>query len=555
MRKLLLLYLIFVSIHAVGQKQALPLKMEVPSPGGTQNLLAISYEPLAQDKFSILYIQELPATIVGGKEYISDKTLGAFADQEGKKPVAYSDRVIFLIRQTLSSTAEASTDHWVVALRELPSGMSYSMQYPQNFEHPIVMNGAQVNYSLKNLDQIKGLTAREFEALVLLGRQKYGFYKYPEPTQTVAQATLVDELVNLQSGFKELKAAMGRGDIPKSEKVLFKRDVVGKVRMVATKIDKKDSVEVKLYLATSDEANYELLKSQTFKGSINPNHASALVYDESLKVAGAYGYVLLKYKDESGKEKANALALGIDSEGEPQFWKVEAGKNALNSFIPSFSYLHDDGIYVISRNSEKVFKPFDQHHLLKKDGTAAILYPTDPSEVGSEKFKFMETGQAKPATGHTSGQFSTDSNDEIPLGIFELNKSRFIFTGVKNTQNNGATVTTTYGNLSVMRIDGENKIREKYELVENKSARMAYPRILGYYQDKAYFMINYPNKFKLVLSEDKVEPEQLENNAYRLVYMANEDYVVSNEFGSMFLTKSIVGNKYVLEFFPRNQQL
>jgi len=556
MKTILLFCLTLLSFSALCQSNLSPVKMDLPSIASTenQNFQVISFEPLAQDKFSILYIQELPGTVAGEREYLSDKSLGAFVDQDAKKYVSYSDKVIVLVRQVVSKTAEPAITSWVIAQRELQSDMAYKLFYPSNFVHPIIKNETAVKYSLKNLEQLQGLSAREFEALVMLGKQKYGFYKYPEPTKAVADASIADELTNLKSGFQGLKAALGRGDIPKAEKVLFKREVIDKVRLVATKIDNADSVIVKLYLATSDEANYNLLKSQAFKGSINPNHASVLVYDQSLNVAGAYGYVLLKYKDETGADKANPLAIGIDSDGEPQFWKIDAGKNALNSFIPSLSYIQNDELHVISRNSEKVFKPFYQHHVLKKDGTTALLYPTIASDVSSEKFQFTQTGQAKPAaaTGYTSNQFSTDSNDEFPVGIYSINKTNYIITGVKSTKNNGETITTSYGNLKVMRIDGSNKIREIYELVENKSANVTNPQVLGAYPDKVHFMISYPNKFKLVLSEDKAEIEQLENNAYKLVYMANQDYVSSNELGSMFITKSIVGNKYVLEFFPSN---
>ena len=97
-----------------------------------------------------------------------------------------------------------------------------------------------------------------------------------------------------------------------------------------------------------------------------------------------------------------------------------------------------------------------------------------------------------------------------------------------------------------------NKIKHNYEIQENRSSEMVYPILLGKYSDKAYFLINYPNKFNLVVSENKIEAETLENSIYRLVSLPNKDVVSTSQSGSMLLAKTIVGNKYILWFFPVN---
>jgi hypothetical protein len=101
-----------------------------------------------------------------------------------------------------------------------------------------------------------------------------------------------------------------------------------------------------------------------------------------------------------------------------------------------------------------------------------------------------------------------------------------------------------------MRLDGNNNIKELYDLVEYQGTSAAYPRVLGQYDDKTYLLVNYPNKFELVLTENKLEVAALDNATTRLVYPASNDCVATNQFGSMLLTKSIIGNKYTMEFFP-----
>lgn len=553
MKKLYFLCLLFLATHAFGQQAGSVVKMEVPAVamGENQNFQALSFEPLAKDKYSILYFQELPASIAGDREFINEKMAGAFQDAEGKKFIPYSERVIILVRQTFAnSTAVPTTDFWVIALRELQSDQRYSVHYPANFKHPIIGSNTTVNYSLKNLDQIKGLSPREFEALVLFGKQKYGFYQYPTPTGTVKAATLKEELEHMRSGLKAIGATFGKGDIPKNEKTLFKRELAEGIRVIGTKIDKKDSVEVKLYLSAKDDTNYELLKKQTFAGSITPNFASALVYDRSMKVAGVIGYMVLKYKNAAGENKSNTFLMGINENSEGQFWRLDVSKNTLSSFTPEFSFIGPEGIYVVGYNNEKVFKPYYQYTLLKNDGTYTMFYPSTPTEINSEKSQFLYTDQPKNQGGYSSGSYTSESKQQIPIAILEQGKTKFILTLTKIINNTGTTTITSYGNLSVMTIDGNNKIKERYELQENKSQDIIFPRLLGQYADRSYYAVNYPNKFKLVLSEGKVENEPLETGVYRLVYMPTEDYLSTNQFGSMLLTKTAVGNKYNMEFYP-----
>ncbi len=552
MKKIIFCCFLLISIKTFAQNTANVLKMDVPAiaMGERQDFRVITYEPISAEEYSILYLQELPASIIGEREFGKEDQMGAYIDSDLKNFVNRSNRVLILVRQTFGKTGDPVTNFWVVALRELQSEMKYTMVYPPNFVHPIIKNGVEVNYSLKNLDQIKGLTEHEFEALTQIGKSMYGFYTYTERSYSSKRTDILDDIKSIKSGFKSLKA-LGKGDIPENEKILFKREVVDNIRIAATKIEKKDSVIVKLYLCNNAEANYEMVKSQTFLGEINPSFATTLVYDKTLKVSGAYGYVHLKYKDANGESKANPLAIGIDNNGDPQFWRLDAGKNSLRSFNPMFSYMDEDGVYVISLNQEKIFKPYYQHHLLKMDASATTLYPTNEAEINSEKSEFVYTEQEKKAYAGGSAT-GTSSKEEFPVGIVNIKKSRFLLTAIKTRKNEGSVMVTSYGNISVMQIDGDKKIKLNNIIAENQSIDLVYPKLLGEYSDKAYYMVNYPNKFMLVFSEDKMEIASVENKVYRLVNTATQDYMVSNQFGSMFLTKSIIGNKYILEFFPSN---
>ena len=532
-----------------------PVKLDVPAIqfGENQNYNVISYDVLNTDEYSIMYMQELPATIVGEREFRYLDQTGAYAKEtaDGLDDfVRNSNRVLFLVRQTFNGNNKPTTKFWVIAVRELQSDMPYTMYYPETFIHPIIADAVPVTHSLKNVDQIPDLTEREFGALVAIGKRKYGFYNYPTSSFTTSTLSIKESIQNMKSGFKELGAAMGKGKLalPKNETIMFKREVVNNIRLAATRVKMKDSAQIKLYISQSSDSEYELIGSKTFLGSANPLRATTMAYDQSLQITGTYGWFVLKYKDENGSN-SRVIAAGIDDEGEPHFWTLNVGKNGLNSFAPFFSYTHEDGIYTTSLNRDKIFKPFYQHHLLKKDGSVEKLYPTTDEEVGSEKSEFIKTAQPSvPPTpaGSTLGIAKTNE----PVGVYEFFGHRYIFTTNKTSVSTNGVKNTSYGNLSVLHVTDKGKITESYEVLENKSSEIVYPMLLGEYPDKAYFLVNYPIMFKLVVSATKVESEILESETYQLVTQANGDIVTTNNNGIMLLTKSMIGNKYFMEFYP-----
>jgi hypothetical protein len=557
MKKILLSFCVLFSLSALAQEKNV-LKLEVPeiALGANQNYEVLSYEALSANEFSIMYMQELPATIMSELEFRNATSEGAYEEKAvgGLKDfVRNSNRVLFLVRQTFDNTGASATKFWVVAVRELQSSVAYKMFYPKSFVHPIIADEIPVTYSLKNVDQLPDLTEREFAALVAVGKQKYGFYDYPSVTYRSSYSTLADDIKNMKSGFKELGAMLGAGNaaLPKGENLMFKREVIDNIRLAATKVSEKGSVELKLYLSQSSDSEYDLLDSKTYEGKTNPMFASALVYDNAANVSGAFGWTVLKALDK--KAPSTIVVMGIDQVGEPHFWDINSGKNGLNSFTPTFSYIGDEGIYVVSQNRDKIFKPFYQHHLLRLDGTTETLFPVTEEEVGSEKSEYLKTSQtaAAPSSGYQPATTSSTKVD-VPIGIFERNNHRYLFETSKSTTTVGDMKNTQFANVKVIHIDENQKIVEHYDITDNKSSEMAYPMLLGDYSDKAYFLVNYPNMFKLVISEEKVETETIENDTYKLITQANGEYVTMNQFGIMYITRSVIGNKATLEFFPQN---
>lgn len=557
MKKLILSLFVLCALSAFAQEKK-PLQIEVPeiALGENQNYQVLSYEALSADEFSVMYMQELPATIMSELEYRNSTSEGAYKEKAvgGYKDfVQHSNRVLFLVRQTFNKAGASDTKFWVVAVRELQSNVAYKMFYPESFVHPIIADGVPVTYSLKNIDQVPNLSEREFAALVAVGKQKYGFYDYPSVTYKSSFSTLADDIKNMKSGFKELGAMLGAGNsaLPKGENLMFKREVIDNIRLAATKVSSKENVELKLYLSQSSDSEFELLDRKNYRGKTNPMFASALVYDQSLNVAGAFGWTVMKSLEK--KAPATIVVMGIDQVGEPHFWDVQSGKNGLNSFTPTFSYTGPEGIYVVSQNRDKIFKPFYQHHLLRLDGTTETLFPASEAEVGSEKSEYLKTEQAAaaPSSGYTPATTGSTKVD-VPVAIFERSNHRYLFETTKSTTTTGDMKNTQFGNLSVIHIDENQKIMEHYDITENKSSESPYPFFLGDYSDNAYFLVNYPNMFKLVISTDAITTERVENDTYKLVTQANGEYLTMNQYGIMYITKSVIGNKRTLEFFPQN---
>src|ERR1043165_6380453 len=226
MKKFLLPVLVLFAAALFAQNDALKIDVPAIALGEKQNFQAISFEALGPDKFSILYAQELPASIVGEREFRSDKFDGAYLDQQFRQFIPHSSQALLLVRQTLNAAGEATTSFWVVALRGLESDVKYTMYFTKDFVHPIIKDAIPVTNSLQNLDQVNGLSAREFAALTEMAKRTYNFYEYRTPPAIAHEPTLLENIQLLKSGFKELKSVLGKGDSAKQEKFLFKRELL-----------------------------------------------------------------------------------------------------------------------------------------------------------------------------------------------------------------------------------------------------------------------------------------------------------------------------------------
>lgn len=557
MKHFLILITALISWDVFCQDDTSSFTIDVPliKLGEKQNYNVLSFEPLKDGKFSILYSQELPASILSELEFGADSVLGAFEDDKLRKQIPYSDRVLFLVRQTVNEVGDQTTDFWVLAIRELKSDAIYRMYYPPHFIHPIIANEIEVKNSLKNIDLIKGLTDREFESLILLAKRNYGFYTYPKPSFTIKTPSIFENLELIKNSWKELTATVGKGNIPKEEKLLFKRKIKEKIRMVGTvKEIGKDSVLASLYVAKDDNADYENIAAKIYPGDINPSFTSDIFFNEKMEPVGAFGYLINKYKDSSGEKKNSILAIGIDQDGDANFWGLSAGKNKLGSFNPEFSFLKGDELFVFSYNQEKIFKSYAQLHKFGKNGATIQLFPTDDSEINSEKMESIKTYQRDGELPF--GQLSiSGTKTTIPFGFQPVNNSLYYIFNTKyvNSNSDGKSVTTTFGNINLIRFDKDYKVKEIYDIEDNRSAIPVEPKLISSSKNATFYMIDYAKKLKLTLLESGIRVENLDTKSTELVKMLNDEYVSKNAYGSIILHKTIVGNQYKLEVFPEDR--
>jgi hypothetical protein len=554
----LLLSILFTIMISYGQA----IKFDVPSIkfGENQSFNVLSYEALADGKYSIFYAQELSAGVKGEKEFFHPNNVGAFTEPKNGKYIPYSERVLLLTRQTIDAKGASNTDFWVLALRELSTDDQFTMFFPPNFAHPIISDKIPIKNSLKHMEQLKDLTAREYEALTLLGKEKYSFYDYPTAKVSYRRSTFNEDWKQLGLELKQLKAMLGKGDLPKDEKLMFKREIVEKTRFAVMRSKEvNDSFDLKLYLSNSDDSKYELQESKKYSGSVMPN-TDILVRNSNLEVSAAFGYLLHKFKDEKGEDQSKMLAIGIDDNGESQFWDVYAGKNKLSSFVPKQSWINEDGIYVLSDNAEKVFKPYNQLHLLKRDGTAKLLYPLSEQEVNSEKTESLTTIPEEPkstnAFGHSSsfsgssGGYSSVGAKKNPLIINKVNGTQYLTYQNENTTTANNVHTTTFGELVTYRIDDQQKLTTISHVTVEPSSKLVNVIPLAKYKDSQVYILEFGSKMKLVFNKEKFELVPLDSKTMRTVPMISREYISYSDAGAMLLTKTIIGNGYSVEFYP-----
>jgi hypothetical protein len=555
MNKFVIIITVLACFVSANAQSGGPIKFDVPAIkfGENQSFDVLSYEALSDGKYSIFYSQELAAAVKGEKEFFHPGGQGAHTEPKFGKYIPYSERILLLTRQTIDAKGASNTDFWVLALRELSTDDVFTMFFPPNFTHPIISDKIPIKNSLKHMEQLKDLTPREFEALTLLGKQKYNFYEYPVASTKYRQSTLKEDFKQLGLEFKQLKAMLGKGDLPKDEKLMYKREVVEKTRFAVMKSKEvNDSFDLKIYVSNSDDSKYELQKSKKYGGSVIPNTTS-LVLNSDLKVSAAFGYLTHKFKDDKKEDQSKILALGIDDNGESQFWDVYAGKNKLSSFVPKISWIDEDGIIVMSDNSEKVFKPYNQLHLLKRDGTSKILYPLSEQEINSEKteiIKAVEESKDMNAFGGSSFSSGMGQSIKIPLIINKVNGSQYLtFQNEKTTTSNNVH-TTTFEDLTTYRIDDQKKLTKVSTVTVEKSAKKVNVLPLAKYADNEVYILEFSAKMKLIFNKEKFSLEPLDSKTMRTVPMMSKEYISYSDAGSMILTKTIIGNGYSVEFYP-----
>lgn len=545
----------FIAVVSISKlsAQTLPLKIEVApvSPDVNQQFGVLHFSAVEKDKFSILYYQPLNASIVASKEFLRDTGSVAYTDAKYREAVSYSDNALLLIKQTVDKNGIGTIEKiWVLAKRKMESADGYKLYFRPGFNHPVIKTNSPVTLTVYNLDNVTGLSQPERDALTLLVKREY----LPEAAgyQNTMQATsLADDIMKVKSDFKSLKRSglLFKGDLPKSEDVLSRFTITKEKSMVITKAKEKSKEKNKLFTLkfylTSDFQTFECVDSTQLDGDISLTSVEP-VYTENTEIAGASASFVLKSKDEQGNETAMVLTYLLNENNDVLYWKHSVGKNKLSSFQPKVCWYKGSDLMILGTNGEKFFKPAYQLHQFSKGKDAANLYPLTEEEKGSEKFKYVKTFQVETPVG----AISPLADKQIPMLFYTINGTQYVITeGFKKDQNTHA---DQYLTLTIYRITEDNKVTNIDDLTGYINSTPAKIDFLGDNKEQAYLMLYYPNKVQLMLDKAQMTVSPLETATSRLMPLLNGDFLSRTSAGAVLMSRSVMGTKYTLLYYPGN---
>ncbi len=544
MNTLKILFLsLFISNEICAQELPQQYSVAPVSPDVNQQFAILHFEPIAKDKFSIVYLQNINASVVTGNEVMRDTGSVVYTNDQKKEMVQFSNSATLLVKQLVEANGRASTQQvWVLANRKMESAGEYRLFLPRGFKHPIINTNIPLQHTMHNLDNVKGLSRSEFEALVLHAKQMF-----PErviaQNQVYKEPTLADDINKTKEQFRSLRASglTGRGDLPKEESVLTRFTMKADQSFVVTKSGKKSTL-LKFYL-TEDFKTFDLIDTASVEGKIDLTSV-ATVYDTNATVVGAVTNLLNRTKDDKGADLSQQITYGLFPDFKIYGWKHLVGKNKLNSLNPEICWFEGDKLLVLSTNNEKFFKPYYQLHQFEKNKEALLLFPKTADEQGTEKSVFAESFQPQQPVGSAPPL----AQRNIALGFKEVGGTRYIFTeGVRKDE---ATNTDQYLPLNILRIEADGKVTTLDMLPGYKAQVPVSIVTLGEYEDRSYYMVNYPNILQVALNREKSAVTPIVPPTEMLVSKLNGDKVVKNEFGTLLLKRSAAGTAYTLSFYP-----
>lgn len=546
--KFTLFALLFIQVAVFAQDY--PQKINVPpvSEDPNQQLTVLHYDNQEKGEFTVLYYQIVNATVCREGEFVADTGSWVYKDKKFSETVHGSSGVMLLKKQTFDASGKILLDQkWVVATRKFDGMGEYKLYFRPKYVHPLITNRMVVEFNIYNTDLLKGLNQGELKAVNNVAESFMPREPQVSQTYQTKPRTIADDLKQMKSSLSGLNQVAGgfKGDLPSGEKVLT-RFPYAEDKVFAVTKTKGDNFLLKFYL-TTDYKKFDFLDSVRVSGDVNLVSVATL-YNTNSEPVGAFTNIHLKTKDEKGEDMLRQYSFAMDANFKVNGWIHSVGKNKMGSLMAEFGWYEGDKLWLISTNSERVFKTYQQLTLFVKGQAANTLFPASEEEKGTEKHINAKTFQ--PEKPFTSTGVTPSSNDyEIPQYITTVGETRYIIT--QNSYYNTTTNVREYSGNGVYRIDGKGKITNIDMMSEYVGQSMIPIRRIIKNSNSEYFLIPYPVILQEAFFEDKSELSPMTADNSVIMQRWDREMVTSTPNGSLILKRSAQGSKFTLLFYGK----
>ncbi len=527
------------------QAQQLPVSITVPPVCTDVNqqfgIISFDVNP-GTGKFTILYYQVLNASVATNKEYMEEPGDYVYENSEKKRGVPNSAQVLLLVRQVVDKSGDATTDKvWVLAKRKMESADVYKMYFRKNFNHPIIKSDVEIKLTVHNLDNVEGMTDKEREQLTMFVKKEFmpeGGYNY---VYNGRANTMAEDIHKIANDFKSLGSLSMRGNLPKTEDVVTRYEIVPKKNFAITKEKGETSTIYRFYL-TADYKDYQMVDSFIITGSMSIIGIER-VYNMSTKAVGVFAAFQHKYTDSAKNDQSEIVSVVLNDNDDLGHWSHTVGKSKLSSLRPEVCWLDGKKCMVMSSNTEKIFKPYYQVHQFEMGKPAVTLFPATDEEKSSEKYENVKTFQVE-----TPGSFDgTLPEKVIPMGFVPFENTMYIVG--QDFAKDQTTHADKYMAMKVYRIK-DGKLTNINSLNGYKNGVPAIINPLVENTATEALMLNYPMRIQLLMNKDKCLVSPIETTTNRLVSNEDGSFVSGNNEGLTLLSKTTMGTKYTLFYYP-----
>jgi hypothetical protein len=544
--------LLSMSLYLPFLAQDMPLKIEVPAlstdPNMQYNLL--HFDVMGKDKFSTFQYHTVSGSVLHNSEFVSDTGQTVFKDRKHETPIYNSSFAILLKKQIFDGTGKLlNSEEWLLAARRLDVSGDFKLYFTKGAKHPVVANRTVIDKSIYNLDAVKGLSEAEMAALVEFTRGMI-----PKENEPVAdnrgESTLAEDILATRRQFKSLRSTglLFKGDLPSSENVLTRYNIVSDRAFVITSVKNKDKTKpnVLKFYVTEDYKTFDCLDSASVMGDLTLTSA-ATIYNTDAAAIGAFANIHVKSKDEKGEEILQQFSVAMDADYKIGTWLHSVGKNKLNSLSPEVCWYEGSQLWVMSNNRERIFKTYVQMHLFEKGKAATNLFPVSEEEKGSEKSKFVKTYQ--PTAPNGVGSVAPIPEKYVPIYFTTAGETRYII--MQGTRFDEPSKNRQYLSVNIYRIDGKGKVTNVDMLSDYKAfIPLPLPRIIKN-PGGEFFLLQYPVKLQLGFYSDRSEIIPLDVDNSSVMQKIDKEYLCTSPYGSALLRRTNMGTKTTLLFYPK----